>query len=147
MPKGRPPEHGMSHTTEHRAWSHMMDRCYKTHVDRYPNYGGRGISVCARWHDFANFLADMGYCPEGFSLDRSDNDGDYTPENCRWADVETQMNNTTRNVFFEWQGERLTVAQWARRLGVDYHTMYKRPVIDRQGFPAALRGRYQRIST
>lgn len=144
MVTGRPPTHGMSHTPEHRAFQHMHERCYNPCVERYPNYGGRGIEVCAQWHDFDTFLGDMGSCPEGMSLERDDVDGNYEPSNCRWADRLTQANNTTRNVFIEWDGERRTIAQWARELGLSYHALYRRIVVKGETFPHAARPRYAR---
>lgn len=87
-------KHGMSRTPEHRAWSNMIERCYtKTHTN-FPNWGGRGIRVCARWRkSFKYFLADMGYRPRNHSLHRKDNDGNYTPSNCKWATAKEQASN------------------------------------------------------
>jgi len=71
----------------------MLKRCYQPLQDNYPQYGGRGITVCERWHKFANFLADMGERPEGKTLDRIDNEGHYEPANCRWATYQLQRHN------------------------------------------------------
>lgn len=87
-------KHGMIDTPEYRSWQGMMQRCNDPNSTSYANYGGRGISVCARWHDFRNFYADMGARPEGMTLDRfPDNDGNYELGNCRWATGSEQRSN------------------------------------------------------
>lgn len=87
--------HGMSGTTEHNAWLSMRRRCYLESDTGYTNYGGRGIKVCDRWSEsFENFFEDMGNRPSpGMSVERLDVNGDYTPENCVWADKTAQMFN------------------------------------------------------
>lgn len=89
-------------------------------------YGGRGITIDPRWESFENFLADMGERPEGASLDRIDNDGPYSANNCRWSTPEEQANNrrNTRHITF---GDKTqTLARWARETGTPYSTLYNR---------------------
>lgn len=85
----------------YRAWAKMKSRCDNPKDSRYSDYGGRGITYESRWVSFNNFFVDMGDCPEGKSLDRIDNEGNYTLENCRWATREQQQRNTRRTVLSE----------------------------------------------
>ena len=111
------------------SWEKMLERCYRPTGAGYDRYGGRGITVCERWHDFKNFLEDMGERPgKEYTLDRIDSNGNYEPGNCRWADWETQNNNTRRNVYYEYNGQKLTISQLAKIAGVKYDTMYGRLV-------------------
>lgn len=86
--------HGKSKTPERIAWMNMKQRCYNPKKSGYENYGGRGIKVCSRWlNSFEAFLVDMGNKPRGTSLDRKDNEGDYSRLNCYWATSKEQANN------------------------------------------------------
>lgn len=106
--------HGMSNSPAHKSWLNMRRRCSDPKHKDYPYYGDLGISVCDRWeHSFDNFHKDMGDPPHGHTLDRIDSNRDYSPENCRWSDHKTQMNNTTRNRHLTAFGETKTMAQWA----------------------------------
>jgi hypothetical protein len=81
-------------TPTYHSWSNMIQRCTNPKHHRYANYGGRGIAVCERWREFANFLADMGVKPPGHSIERKDNNGNYEPGNCKWATFAEQSHNT-----------------------------------------------------
>lgn len=101
-------QHGLSRTSEYRSWAQMKARCYNKNHHAYERYGGRGIKVCARWLDSAtNFMKDMGIKPSRLhSLDRINPNGNYEPDNCRWADQNEQAmtrrkSNPIAGVFFE----------------------------------------------
>jgi hypothetical protein len=87
------PRHGMHNSSTYSTWEQIKRRCYAVNYARYKDYGGRGITVCERWHIFDNFLADMGVKPEGLQIDRIDNDGPYSPDNCHWVTPRENMQN------------------------------------------------------
>jgi hypothetical protein len=111
--------HGMSNSPEYRSWSAMIRRCTDDRAMGYSRYGGRGIKVCDRWiESFENFYADMGVRPKGTTLDRIDFDGNYELENCRWATVDVQRQNTSRTILVTANGKSQSLGAWARELGV-----------------------------
>lgn len=120
--------HGMSYTGEHHAWLGMKQRCYNENNPKYPLYGGRGIRVCDRWLDsFEAFYEDMGDRPsDSHSLDRIDNDGNYEPDNCRWATPKQQARNRSTNHDITYRGETKTLKEWAKELGMNRITLFTR---------------------
>lgn len=116
--------HGMSASRVYRIWAGMRTRCSPSASGKSRRlYYERGIRVCARWHEFVNFLADMGEPPSGASIDRINPNGDYEPDNCRWASAAQQANNTRSNHVVEFNSRSLTVAEWAREIGVKQNTL------------------------
>lgn len=116
----------MSGTRIYRIWNGMVQRCTNSGLERYRYYGGRGITVCDRWRKFENFFADMGDPPDGFSIERRDNDGNYELSNCYWLPLEKQTQNRRGNVYVDIDGESVCVAEAARRLGVKEATIHYR---------------------
>ena len=118
--------HGRTGTAEYGIWCAMKRRCSNPNVPEWKNYGGRGISVCARWHKFENFLADMGERPLGLSLDRIDNDGNYEPSNCRWAPRVAQARNARNNRVVELDGRKVCLAEACEIRGIPYRLVNNR---------------------
>lgn len=116
-------------TRLYRIWGNMKHRCYgKNDKDKYRHYGGRGISVCAEWHDYRNFkewAIKSGY-KDTLTLDRIDNDGNYCPENCRWETIKNQSMNRRSNHMITENNETLSVTQWANKLNVSHSTIINR---------------------
>lgn len=110
-------------------WRNMLRRCYDPRDKRWENYGGRGVRVCEEWRTdriaFMRWVVANGW-GDGTTLDRIDVNKGYQPENCRFVGATVQMNNTTRNRFIEFNGERRTVAEWARHLGVSTFALQHR---------------------
>ena len=117
-------------SSEYTSWSGLKRRCTNPKDARYPLYGGRGIRVCDRWQGpdgYLNFLEDMGKKPSPqHSIDRIDVDGDYCPENCRWATQTEQCNNQRRNRILTVLGKSQTLSQWAREVGIHPDTIRNR---------------------
>lgn len=124
MPKGY--IHGGWGTPTYKIWEKMLARCRNQNNKGYPRYGGRGITVCERWADFSNFLADMGERPEGLSLDRINVNGNYEPGNCRWATAKEQALNRRDNVRVVYEGREMTVREAADLSGLGYMTIRSR---------------------
>ena len=114
--------HGQSKTPMYKVWLGIKQRCYNKKAKFYHCYGGRGIKMCDRWlgeHGFENFLSDMGERPSPkHSIDRIDVNGDYTPENCRWATQKEQCNNQRKNIRLEHGGISHSIGEWAAIYGI-----------------------------
>lgn len=109
------------------SWSGMRARCYKECSPRYERYGGRGITVCDDWlHSFETFLADMGERPEGCTLDRIDNDGNYEPSNCRWVDAVTQSKSKSNTIKVAKGGEIFSLRNACSLEGIDYKSTWRK---------------------
>jgi len=121
------------HKREYAIWAGLRQRCLNQNCPAYPRYGGRGITVCERWNDFSNFYADMGSKPEGMELDRINNNGPYSPENCRWTTRKQNTNNRSNNLNFTVGGVTKTLAQWCEETGIGPDTVMTR--INRHGWP------------
>ena len=103
-----------------------MTRCYNPHAERYAKYGGRGIKVCPEWHDFKNFLKDMGVRPEGMTLDRENVDGDYEKGNCKWATAKEQSRNKQNTAYLTVNGVTKLMLEWSEETGIPYSRLHKR---------------------
>jgi hypothetical protein len=123
---------GLSDTRAYHIWRGMMQRCYDNNHKAYKNYGGRGISVCERWHTFSLFYIDMGEPPLPFSIDRVNNDGNYDISNCRWATKQEQACNTRINHLITHNGITRCASQWAEEFGINRSTLETRI---RNGWP------------
>lgn len=113
---------------EYSIWRAMKTRVTNPNTDDYNRYMGRNIKCCDRWlNSFENFYSDMGSCPEGYTIDRIDPNGDYCPENCRWANRTTQSQNRGDfNLVYTYNGETHVLKEWSRILNIKYSTLYTR---------------------
>ena len=128
-------KHGMTNTRLASIFNSMKQRCYNEKSYEYYLYGGRGIKVCDEWLNdcstFFDWALKNGY-RDDLTIDRIDFNGDYCPENCRWADAFTQANNTRKNIYVDYNNERHTLKEWSRIIGINYGTLYSR--INRLGW-------------
>ena len=126
--KQRKLKHGQAETRLYEIWQNMKKRCSNTRSTLYKNYGGRGITVCEEWQEFEPFrdwAMANGYSDD-LSIDRIDVNGNYCPENCRWATRKEQANNTRKNHYLTYNGRTMTMRQWADELGVSYNLIRDR---------------------
>ena len=121
-------KHGESRKSlEHAAWLEMRKRCLSKSSHAFNDYGGRGIRICDRWQSFNAFLEDMGRKPScHHSLDRIDNNGNYEPENCRWATQLEQARNKRNSIRLPFEGESLPIGEVAERIGITRTALWKR---------------------
>lgn len=119
--------HGGHGTLTYARWKSMMQRCYQPTASNYRYYGGQGVTVCERWHDFAAFLGDMGECPDrSMTLDRRENAKGYEPGNCRWATQAEQNRNRSYCVELTHEGITRNVADWAAAVGMTANALSMR---------------------
>jgi len=128
------PTHGLRRSPTYKSWVSMKTRCLKPTCGHYKDYGGRGITICPEWvASFASFFADMGLRPEGTTLDRIDNNGNYEPSNCRWATPREQSSHRRSNVLIDIGGEKVSLTEAGRRAGVSLPAIRRRI---KNGWPA-----------
>lgn len=120
-------KHAMCDTLAYKSWASMKQRCLNPNTKSYKKYGGRGIIICDRWkNSFKNFLEDMGERPKEMTIDRIDNDGNYEPSNCRWADKDTQLKNRSNTIILEYDGKQQSLKEWSDELNIPYKTLLAR---------------------
>lgn len=128
-------KHNLTKTRIYKIWVDMKRRCYNSNKIGYCNYGERGIIICDQWKNnflsFYNWSMQNGY-KDDLSIDRINNDGNYEPSNCRWADRTTQNNNSRHNRYITYNGKTLTMSQWAKYLNLTYSCLKTR---FRRGWP------------
>lgn len=131
--KRSPKTHGMSGSRVYTIWCGMISRCRLPNRKGAKNYVGKGVKVCQRWENFGNFLHDMGEPTEGMTIERNNSDGDYSPDNCRWATRREQRHNTSDALFVEFKGVHKPLSVLADEFGIKYHTLYARVIL--KGMP------------
>jgi len=119
-------KHNGSETSEYHSWSSMKGRCNNPNNPAFVNYGGRGITVCKEWNSFETFLADMGPCPIGYSIERINNNLGYNPQNCIWATPKTQNLNKRSNFIIEYKNKNYPLVTLCKKLNLNYKTVFAR---------------------
>ena len=117
---------GINGLKSYNIWRKMIDRCCNERHPTYKYSGARGIKIKYEWHNYYNFVADVGEPPDGMTLDRIDNNGNYTPENCRWATRKQQANNRRDNRRITFNGVTKTISEWAEQLGTKHQVVSSR---------------------
>lgn len=122
-------KHGLEHTRLYGIWSDMRLRCYDEKNIAYHRYGGRGITICDEWKNdvkaFYDWATANGY-KDSLTIDRINNDGNYCPENCRWATVKEQASNRRSNILVTHNGKTQTMKKWANEVGTPYKVVWAR---------------------
>lgn len=121
--------HGLKHHPLYDVWGKMKSRCYKPNDKDYSDYGGRGITVCMEWKEdfkvFYDWCMANGY-EKGLEMDRRENDGNYSPDNCRFVTRSQNMRNTRRNNMVTYNGETKPLVEWSEILGIKRYTLFGR---------------------
>ena len=119
-------KHGRCGAPGYNVWQNMKQRCLNPNSDDFSYYGGRGIQICERWMNYANFYEDMGEPPKGMQLDRIDNDKGYEPSNCEWRTRKQNCRNRRSNMLLTYQGKTQTAQDWGEELGIKHATIRMR---------------------
>ena len=128
--KDRNIKHGLHGSKIYNAYISMINRCYNEKNENYKNYGGRGITVCDRWKSsLEDFISDMGESDKGLSIERIDTNGNYEPNNCKWATQKDQARNKRNNNIIEFNGEKMCESAWAEYLNIKRSTLRNRLTI------------------
>lgn len=126
------PKHGHASrqvtSSTYSSWKAAKMRCYNPKHKRYKFYGAVGVTMCDKWlHSFESFLKDMGERPVGHTLDRfPDTKGNYEPGNCRWATIDQQARNTSKNILITFNGKTMILIDWSRETGIHRNTLRER---------------------
>lgn len=118
--------HGQTESPTWNTWKSMIERCHWHGHKSFKDYGGRGIIVCGSWHQFLNFLGDMGERPKGTTIGRIDNNKGYYKQNCRWETPSQQARNRRNSRILTDGGRTLTLVEWAEKTGLTFGTIWRR---------------------